>query len=78
MEKEHGYWIDENNNSWDANQYTEEQATKYSKSLVSCYDCINCKNCKKCGLCLDCKDCRYCTGCEYLKQRSFIKERRTE
>lgn len=32
------YWVDENNNRWDIEIYTEE-AEKCSKSLVNCYDC---------------------------------------
>ena len=32
------YWIDENNNSWDASDYTEEQAQEKSESLVNCSD----------------------------------------
>lgn len=31
-----GYYIDSNNNKWDAKLYSEDQAKKASESLVNC------------------------------------------
>ena len=67
-----GYWVDENNNRWNIEIYTEEEAEKCSKSLVNCYDCDNCgacgncrncKNCNYCNYCCDCLNCTDCTNC---------------
>ena len=57
-----GYWVDENNNRWNIEIYTEEEAEKCSKSLVNCHDCYNCVDCKYCR---NCNDCRYCINCRY-------------
>ena len=61
--KQNNYWIDENNNKWNANIYTKEQAIKYSRSLVNCNDCSDCSDCSYCNGCNDCSDCSYCNGC---------------
>ena len=69
MELINGYWIDENNNSWDSRIYTKEQAQKCSESLVNCYDCEDCqdcedcKDCQRCWICLHCWHCQKCEGC---------------
>ena len=36
-------WIDDNNNSWDADIYTKEQAKSYSATLIDCSDCRDCR-----------------------------------
>jgi len=46
MEKINNYWVDENNNRWDASNNTEKQAQEKSKSLVDCSNCRNCSDCK--------------------------------
>ena len=65
MEQINGYWVDENNNRWNIGIYTEEQAEKFSKSLVNCYNCHNCRNCSNCRNCNNCDNCCYCGGCRY-------------
>lgn len=60
----HGYWVDENNNKWDAVYYTKEEAEKYSKTLVNCRDCENCEDCINCVGCRDCIRCANCIGRE--------------
>jgi len=60
MKKENGYYIDENNNRWDCNLYTEDQAKKNSESLIDCSDCSDCSRCSGCS---DCSDCFRCSGC---------------
>ena len=66
MKQINGYWTDGNNNRWDIGIYTEEQAEKYSKSLVNCHDCRNCFDCHSCGYCdycINCHDCNSCHNC---------------
>lgn len=63
MKQINGYWVDENNNRWDIEFYTEEEAEKCSKSLVDCENCRDCRNCRNCCDCCDCCDCRYCGYC---------------
>ena len=74
MKQINGYWVDENDNRWNIKTYTEEEAERYSKSLVNCYycyNCIDCHNCFNCFDCVDCSDCRYCWNCRYYKQYTF-------
>jgi len=63
MKNENGYWIDENNNKWNKNIYSEEAAKKWSKTLINCYYCTNCTNCTNCTYCRYCRDCTDCTDC---------------
>ena len=63
MKQINGYWVDENNNRWDIEFYTEEAAEKCSKSLVDCENCINCNNCRYCYDCSDCGYSCYCYNC---------------
>lgn len=35
-----GYWMDKNNNKWDTEIFSKEDAEKLSKTLI---DCVNCK-----------------------------------
>ncbi|MGI7118565.1 hypothetical protein ACNGEM_08215 [Campylobacter coli] len=72
-----GYYVDSNNNKWNACRYTEEQAIKVSNSLIDCYDCVDCENCfecidcKDCEDCIDCKDCEDCIRCEFCSNCDF-------
>jgi len=45
MKTENGYYIDENNNRWDCEIYTEDQAKKNSESLIDCSGCFDCSRC---------------------------------
>lgn len=65
LKKINGYWMDENNNRWDTKIYTKEQAEKFSKSLVDCYNCYNCDNCYNCRYCDYCNNCHNCHQCSY-------------
>lgn len=58
-----GYWVDKNNNMWDCYVYTQEQAEKFSRTLIDCHNCINCYNCHNCCSCLSCHDCYRCHHC---------------
>lgn len=51
------YWVI-GSNKWNASIYTQEQAEKYSKTLINCQNCINCS---------DCSYCRSCSDCSYFK-----------
>lgn len=64
MKQENGYWIDENNNKWSVEKFSEEEAIKASKSLKYCTDCVNCEYCKYCTDCKECFNCNYCTDCK--------------
>ena len=44
MKKINNYWIDKNNNRWDASNHTKKQAQAESKSLVNCSDCRKKRN----------------------------------
>ena len=61
MKNENGYWVDDNNNSWNEDFYTIEEAKSYSETLINCKGCTNCTNCEYCR---HCTNCRYCTGCK--------------
>ena len=60
---EDGYLYDKNNNSWELDDFTIEEAIEYSKTLENCTDCENCKDCKDCKDCVKCTSCEYCTDC---------------
>lgn len=49
------FWIDESNNTWSFNRYTENQALNASRNMINCG---NCKNCENCINCLECKECK--------------------
>lgn len=63
-------YVDENNNMWDADLYSEEEAKELSETLVDCKNCFNsknlieCENCVECSFCNDCEDCEYCSYCD--------------
>lgn len=67
MKNINGYWVDENNNRWDADLYTEEQAAKLSQTMIDCKYCKNCLDCNGCTNCLDCKCCTNCLDCKSCK-----------
>lgn len=58
------YWIDRNDNKWNADKFTLEEAIEYSKSLVNCHSCTDCIECQNCSNCVDCKGCFNCYLCE--------------
>ena len=71
---EDDYLYDKDNNLWDLQNITLEEAIEYSKTLENCKNCEECKNCKNCKGCMscegciDCADCYKCRNCEdYFK-----------
>jgi hypothetical protein len=56
-------WVDDNNNSWDADIYTQELAEKCSKSLTNCSYCSRCSRCSDCSGCSGCSGCSHCSDC---------------
>ena len=68
MNKINNFYVDKNNNRWDADIYTKKEAMTYSESLVNCSDCHNCHNCRNCSYCSychNCSECRNCSDCSY-------------
>jgi hypothetical protein len=63
-----GYWVI-GSNKWNASIYTQEQAEKYSKTLINCQNCINCRSCSSCSSCRSCSDCSYCSDFKTNPQR---------
>ena len=63
MKKINNYWVDENNNRWSCDWYSEEIAEQLSKTLINCSGCIDCIDCIDCRDCRDCRGCSYCSGC---------------
>jgi len=56
------YWVI-GSNKWNASIYTQEQAEKFSKTLINCGNCINCIDCSYCNECSDCRSCSDCSDC---------------
>jgi hypothetical protein len=65
-----GYWVI-GSNKWNASIYTQEQAEKYSKTLINCQNCINCSSCRSCSYCSSCRDCRSCSYCSSCRSCSY-------
>jgi len=68
MKKVNGFWVDIDDNSWDENNFTEEQSKLHSESLVNCKNCVNgtdCKDCRYCMFCIGCVGCIGCNNCKY-------------
>lgn len=66
MKHENGYWIDDSNNRWSDENFSEENARRLSSQLVNCIDCVDCKwciNCKGCVNCFECRGCENCVNC---------------
>ena len=49
MDKINNFYVDENNNRWDADIYTKSYAQKCSESLVYCHNCSDCSCCRNCS-----------------------------
>lgn len=56
MDKINNFYVDENNNRWDADIYTKSYAQKCSESLVNCRNCSDCSYCRNCHNCHNCSD----------------------
>lgn len=69
-----GYYIDENNNEWDALLYTLEEATEASDGLSGCIYCTNCHSCNYCSSCKACKGCSYCSSCKDCNFCHYCKD----
>ena len=65
-----GYWVI-GSNKWDASIYPQEQAEKYSKTLINCQNCINCRSCSSCSSCSDCSNCSNCSYCRSCSSCSY-------
>ncbi|MFA5048682.1 MAG: hypothetical protein WC516_06680 [Patescibacteria group bacterium] len=58
-----GRYFDENNNNWNSQWCTEDQAKRNSESLINCSDCSDCHDCRGCSDCINCRGCSYCSDC---------------
>jgi hypothetical protein len=67
-----GYWVI-GSNKWNASIYTQEQAEKYSKTLINCQNCINCSSCSDCSYCRSCSDCSSCRSCSSCSDCSYCR-----
>lgn len=66
MKRIKDYWVDDRDNKWHKNLFTEEQAEAESKSLINCYNCESCANCESCSDCINCENCYGCINCANL------------
>ena len=71
-----GYWVI-GSNKWDASIYPQEQAEKYSKTLINCQNCINCSDCSYCRSCSYCSYCSYCRSCSSCRSCSDCSDFKT-
>ena len=75
LKLEKGYYVDNNNNKWNAKAYNENEALQHSKGLINCFDCVDCINCKDCRACINCIDCINCVDCDYcINKHHLTKE----
>jgi hypothetical protein len=58
MKKINNYWTDENNNRWNRDQYTKDQAEQLSKKMINCKYCTDCYSCYSCDSCDSCNSCK--------------------
>lgn len=63
MRKINGFWVDDNNNRWNAHMYTETEAAEVAKTLTNCTDCTDCRDCLNCTYCRNCVECDHCIDC---------------
>ena len=63
VELRNGWYYDKNDNCWNSNIFTEDQAIKNSKLLIKCRGCRDSSGCinRRCSDCSGCIDCRYCS-----------------
>lgn len=57
------WWIDENDNKWNINDFSKENAEFYSETLFNCQHCVDSWNLKHCISCIECSDCTDCDNC---------------
>jgi hypothetical protein len=67
MKKINNYWTDENNNRWNRDRYTKDQAEQLSKKMINCKYCTDCTDCNSCDYCYSCDSCDYCNSCNFCK-----------
>ena len=63
MELIDGFYVDSNNNKWDAQKFSESSAKQESELLVNCKGCIDCRECSDCENCVNCEYCKKCVRC---------------
>lgn len=68
------YWVDDNENKWNAIRTSEGDAEHCSKTLVYCVRCIDCSYCINCKDCIDCTNCTECSCCYSCNKCIFCIE----
>ena len=66
--------FDKNNNCWNLEEFSLEEAIKASKTLVNCKECSNCVDCQNCDFCSWCKNCEGCKNCWYCEDCSDCED----
>lgn len=65
------WWIDENGNKWNINDFSKENAEFYSETLFNCQHCVDSWNLTQCISCIECSD---CTDCDNCYKSSYLTE----
>ena len=72
---EKGYYVDNNNNKWNAKAYNENEALQHSKGLINCFDCVDCINCDTCDNTKHSKLSNHLSDCEFcINKHHLAKE----
>lgn len=65
------WWIDKNDNKWNINDFSKENAELYSETLFNCQHCVDSWNLTHCISCIECSD---CTDCDNCYKSSYLTE----
>lgn len=65
------WWIDENDNKWNINDFSKENAEFYSETLFNCQDCVDSWDLEDCVSCTECDNCISCDNCH---KSSYLTE----
>lgn len=57
------WWIDENGNKWNINDFSKENAEFYSETLFNCQHCVDSWDLEDCVSCTECDNCISCDNC---------------
>lgn len=65
------WWIDENNNKWNIDDFSKENAEFCSNTLHNCQHCVDSWNLVDC---VSCTKCDNCTSCDNCLKSSYLTE----
>ena len=63
------FYVDDSNNRWSADFYTDQMAEAAASTMIDCSDCLDCADCYNCHACDCCRNSRNCSG-SYLLDNS--------